>query len=326
MAKTSLTGITGPTEVRLPVRVVSPATRTSPLTGMTAVAFEWAFFVSHMQPTRRRNQLLADEERVATPLGREVDIGPIEVETLDGAARIPITTGDVRLDFTVEGAGVTLDRALPPQMAHIMDSSVAQEGVVSYHESSLTTGSVVELRAHVAPSVDAQGNTTFRVCPELGTIRLVDQEPDFGRKRRKVVPIAIGVLLVGGFFAYAVVKDPRFRRPPGPKGLTQEGSASTVAPLASECAELRHHLDKLPCVDDLDESVAQFCDARPGCPAATRRINHCRIAHGEPHCTPDGAIVSLMPFECMTQVSPSEPPKPPDRAAICAEAGEPFTP
>jgi hypothetical protein len=33
-----------------------------------------------------------------------------------------------------------------------------------------------------------------------------------------------------------------------------------------------------------------------------------------------------MPFECMTQVSPGEPPKPPDRAAICAEAGEPFTP
>ena len=151
MTRTTITGIEAPTEVRLAVRIVSPATRTSPLTGMTAVAFEWAFFVSRMEATRGYGGH-RDEERVATPLGRVVELGTIEVETLDGAARIPIPTGDVRLEFDVDGEGVTLDRALPSEMAHVLDSPAAREGVVSYHESALVTGSVVELRAHVAPA------------------------------------------------------------------------------------------------------------------------------------------------------------------------------
>lgn len=149
---------------------------------------------------------------------------------------------------------------------------------------------------------------------------MVDREPDFGRRRRKIVPIALGALLLAGFFAYAMIRGARFKMSPETRQ-----SASTPAPPASECAELRHYLDKLPCVDDLEESVAQFCAARPGCAAATRTINHCRIAHGDPHCTPDGAIVSTVPFECMTEVSPSQPLQL-DRAAICADAGEPFTP
>lgn len=327
MAKRSIAGIDGPTEVRLFVRVTSPATRKSPLTGMTAVAFEWAFFVSHMEQQRRRSRSLgADEERVATPLGRIVELGTIEVETLDGAAHILITAGDVRLDFDVQGAGVTLDRALPPQMAHIADSPVAREGLVSYHESALTTGSVVELRAHVAPSGDGSANT-FRVCPELGPITLLDRQPDFGRRRRQVVPIVLGALLFGGFFAYAWFKDPRVRMSPHTKALKGPGSqdsASTTDPLAAECAELREYLAKLPCTRDLSERhLMQFCQARPGCPAATRKINRCRIAHDDPHCA-GGALVSVPPLECMTEVSPGEPSQPPDRRAICEEAGEPF--
>ena len=304
MAKRSLSGIDGPTEVRLPVRITSPATRTSPLTGMTAVAFEWAFFVSRMQPSGRSNsEGPAEEERVATTLGRIVELGTIEVETLD--------------------------RALPPQMAHIADSPVAQEGIVSYHESALTTGSIVELRAHVAPSGDGRTGT-FRVCPELGPITLVDRQPDFGRRRRQVVRVAVGAVIIGGFFAYAIKYGVRFEMSPGtrvPKGPLAKQSASTTAPLAAECAELREHLENLPCVDDLsDEEVMRYCQARPGCPAATRKINRCRMAHDDPHCSPDGALVSVPPLECMTEVSPSQPLQPPDRAAICAEAGEPFVP
>lgn len=176
---------TTPVRVSVEGRVLGPNSTTSPLTGLTAVAFFWRFVSTYtrersLAPGWQMNPWFEPDWQSADELGRHVHGGDIVLETEWGGVLVHNEALDVIAPGSPLGV-VPLDRPLPEQLGRVFDA--AKWGPVSVQEVALSPGDPMRLDAYVRRRTLVE-RSAYRsndadlpplvTCPERGPARLFD--------------------------------------------------------------------------------------------------------------------------------------------------------
>jgi hypothetical protein len=183
----TLEGLTRPRRVRIWVRVTTPNSIVSPLTGARAAAFVWRFMVHQSED----DDPLARHRLIDGPLNpsseRFIRIADetwgngLVLDSKWGSIEVPKTSLDLRV-ANMKDQGPFLDRPLPPELVNVRQRLDESRLPAHYLEIAISHGDTLQLTAcveRVRRSVDAYRDASgsecaYRVRADLGQVRLDD--------------------------------------------------------------------------------------------------------------------------------------------------------
>lgn len=136
--------VSGPTEVKLMGKVVSPNTITSPVTEMQAAVFEYSLGQTYETTDQEGNTIT-----VRDVLAKAVLSGDLVIEAADGKVLVP--QGRFVVEHVGQGLAAEIPFSrLPPEVEHGM--RLQTMGRLTYCEEFLRHGDEVELKGVVGPA------------------------------------------------------------------------------------------------------------------------------------------------------------------------------